>query len=187
MVRTLDFVTDLSGPAKVIQSGHVMFYSTDLRDRFRVLVTQNGAPASLADQTISGAVMRPDGETVTSGFTIEKETEGTGIAAITLPSECYAYPGTAYVVIHGSDSLGHPLTLLAAQVRVARVTSDVIVDPGDVVPSVAELLAQIEACEEATAAAVEFLDGAEDRIEALETILTCTDDGYGNITFGEGS
>ena len=42
MVRTLDFVTDLSGPAKVIQSGHVMFYSTDLRDRFRVLVTQNG-------------------------------------------------------------------------------------------------------------------------------------------------
>ena len=161
-VRTLDFRTELNSPAEIRKTEHVLIYSTVLRDRFRVLVTKDGTPASLTGQTIAGYVLRPDGATVVSGFTVEKETDGTGYAAIVLPAEAYAVPGNVIISIFASDSSAHILPLLAVRARVAKTTSDTVVDPGDSLPSVAELEALI-------AEAASTVTSLGPRVEAVES------------------
>lgn len=177
MVRTIDFSADLDRIAtRPVQTEHVLYYSTDLRERLRVTVTQGGTPVSMATQTISATALLADGSTIISGFETEKEVDGTGIVAVILPAAVYAVPGTVTITIYAADGSGHPLALLAVQARVLVTESESVIDPGDVLPSVTEL-------REIIAEAESTITTLTPRVEALErAALTFTDDGTGAIT-----
>lgn len=164
VLRTIDFTVAL-GELSIQSINHALLYSTDLRERFRVLVTKDNLPVSLADQTIAGYVLRPDGATVSSGFTIEKEVDGTGYAAVILPPEAYAIPGPAVITIMGLDASNHPLPLLAVRARVAQTVTDTVVDPGQTLPSITELQSIIASAQDDLADLADY----NDRITDLET------------------
>lgn len=74
------------------------------------------------------------------------------MAEIVLPAACYAVPGRFSLVINAK--LGDTInTIYWACGTVARSSTDAIVDPGNVIPSLDDLLDQIAAMEEATAKA----------------------------------
>jgi len=120
----------------------------------------------LLDGTVSGELVRPDGETV--ALTGEKGEEVRVINAdqggmcnatpcsVTLPQACFAYPGRVTLTIKLTD--GTTITqALSMSAVVVRTSTDVVVDPGEVVPDIGALQAAaaeaLDAAEAATAAA----------------------------------
>lgn len=119
----------------------------------------------LLDGTVSGELVRPDGETV--ALTGEKGDEVRVINAdqggmcnatpcsVTLPQACFAYPGRVTLTIKLTD--GTTITqALSMSAVVVRTSTDVVVDPGDVVPDIGAL----------QAAAAEALEAADDATDA---------------------
>lgn len=113
---------------------------------WRVTVLDGGEDASVSG-TVTGYFARPDGSTVPIVGALAGN-----VASVTLAQAVYAYNGAVIGVMRLTNDSG-TITLAIIQFTVRNPLTDTIVDPGHVVPSLAELLAQIEACEEATAAA----------------------------------
>lgn len=110
-----------------------------------VAVTQDHRAVELRG-TVTGYVTRADGATVI----VPGQLLGNR-AWLELPESAYAVPGYITIVIRNVD--GESRTVLAAcRVSVLRASSDAIVDPGHVIPSLEELLAQIDTMERATEA-----------------------------------
>lgn len=120
-------------------------------DRFGVEVYNDGAAYSLSDMTCVGYFIRSTGDTVTlSGGSASGITGN--VAWVTLPQTCYAKEGSFTLAIKVTGN-GATTTLRIVDGVVARTTTDSIVDPGNTIPSLSDLLAQIDAMEAATAAA----------------------------------
>jgi len=65
------------------------------------------------------------------------------VASVTLPEQCYTVPGSALLTINNiTDDAVVCIALIFCQV--ANNISDSAVDPGDVIPSVSQLIAEIE-------------------------------------------
>lgn len=114
---------------------------------FALVVTQGGEAASLSGVGCTGYFVRADGTTVAIVGTVSGST-----ALVTLPAACYAVQGRCKLSVNltkGNDI--H--TLLMVEGYIDRTRTDAVVDPGDVVPDIDELLAQIATMESATAAA----------------------------------
>ena len=118
--------------------------------------------------TVTGSVIRPDGGTVT--FLGEKDETTTEIVTpqgtfdatvcrITLPQAALAYPGRVNITIRLIDG-AEETTVLNVSAVVVRTDTGTAIDPGEVVPNLAELLAMIGDCEDATEAAQEAADHA---------------------------
>lgn len=73
-------------------------------------------------------------------------------AIVTLAQACYAFEGDLKGVMRLTLG-GKTVTLSVLTLMVRKVLTDAIIDPGNVIPSLEDLLAQIEAMETATAAA----------------------------------
>ena len=102
-----------------------------------VVVTDNGAPAELSG-SVSANVIRADGGTVAVNGTLDGNK-----AEVTLPQAAYAIPGAAAIIIKlTSDTT--VTTLAAIVVNVYRSSTETIVDPGIIIPSVQTLISQIE-------------------------------------------
>ena len=120
-----------------------------LADRFGVDVYRNGAAVDLTGASVIGYFIRATGDTVViNGGTVS----GGNRAYIDLPQACYAYEGQFTLAIKIVKS-GITGTMRIIDGTVNRTTTDTVIDPGSVVPDLTALLAQINACEEATAAA----------------------------------
>lgn len=120
-----------------------IFTADNQANRIGVIVTDGGESVSLSE-SVTGYVIRQDDATVvvTGGVT------GGNRAYIDLPTSAYVVPGLISIVIKvGTTTVG------ACCGNVTRSTTDTIVDPGHVIPSISELLAKIAACEAATTAA----------------------------------
>ena len=102
-----------------------------------VVVTDNGAPAELSG-SVSANVIRADGGTVAVNGTLDGNK-----AEVTLPQAAYVIPGAAAIIIKlTSDTT--VTTLAAIVVNVYRSSTETIVDPGTIIPSVQTLVSQIE-------------------------------------------
>lgn len=98
-----------------------------------------GEPASLAG-SVSANVIRADGTTVAVTGTLSGN-----LASVVLPQAAYAVPGVISIIIKLTDSKTGAVTTLGAVVSsVYRSTTDTVVDPGDIIPSVQTLIAAIE-------------------------------------------
>ena len=153
--------TDLQQIVKVQELEGQLFTADNQANLIGVIVTNKGAPATLTGGVL-GYVIRSDGETViVSGSLSENR------ASIILPASAYVKAGPIHIVI----KLGQT-TLAACTSYVGQSTTDTIVDPGHVVPSLEELLAQIENCRAATTAANTAATNANTKASAADTAAT---------------
>ena len=129
---------ELTAPVSVVFLPGNMFSMDNGGNIINVFVVQNGEPVALGG-SVSANVIRSDGTTVaiTGAFEGNK-------AYIILPQACYAVPGIIHIVMKITE--GTTITTIAAiTANVYQSSTDAIVDPGNLVPSVAALIAQIEA------------------------------------------
>lgn len=107
-------------------------------DRFGVKAYRNGVQENLSG-TCSGLFIRADGRTVTvTGGVVSGNT-----AYITLPEACYAIEGYFCLAIKITTA-NETMTVRIVDGMVSRTSTDVIVDPGTIIPSVDDLIAAIQ-------------------------------------------
>ena len=134
--------SDLKKPLTVKPLAGNLFSADNQGNLIGVEVMDGGSPAELSGG-VTGYVIRADGATLPITGTLEGNR-----ASIVLPASAYTVIGHVSIVIKvGSTTVG------ACTSYVYQTTTDAIVDPGRVIPSIEELLAQIEACIAATAGA----------------------------------
>ena len=109
-----------------------------LANRFGVRVLRNGEPESISG-TCSGYFIRPDGGTVVITGTISGNT-----AYVDLPQACYTYEGqfALAIKITSGSATG---TMRIIDGVVSNTTTDTLIDPGTILPSIESLIASIEA------------------------------------------
>ena len=142
--------SDLQRPLTVQTLTGVVFSADSQANVLGVEVLDGGAPAALSG-TVMGYIIRADGATVSVAGALAGSR-----ASIVLPQSAYAVTGPLDIVIkltQGSGSSPTVTTLGACRAYVQRSTTDTIVDPGHIIPSLEELLALIEPMEQGTAAA----------------------------------
>lgn len=140
------------------------FFSGDsLGNLVGVEVFDNGEPAPLSGSVV-GYVIRADGSTVVVPGTLAGNR-----ASIILPACAYNVYGIMSIVIKvGSVTVG------ACTVHVYRSTTDTLVDPEHVIPSIDLLIQMVEECEAAVAVKADKVTNAtNDHLAAL--------DSYGNL------
>ena len=150
------------------------------RIRFRTFQKHgNLAPLDLSETTITAHFIRPDdADVVITGV------GGAEWSYVDLPAACYVYPGLFKLLIR---AVGDEKTTSIAYItgRIDKPTTDTIIDPGETIPSLEELLAQIENCERATTAA----NTAAASVPGLiaETFSTSVAYSAGDYVYHEGS
>lgn len=159
---------DLAAPSRQ-RIGAAQFFMGDNDSHvFTALVADTDAPeAGLRAGTVSGTALRADGVTValegTKGADVQEVTFPNGITAqatpcsVTLPQAAFAVPGSLLISIKLTDGTT-ATTVLAISGTVIRTETDAAVDPGEILPDLAEL----------QAAAANALAAAEDATEAAE-------------------
>ena len=128
---------DLQRPVKVKYLDGNIFSADNDGNLVGVEVTNNGSPATLSG-SISGSIIRSDGATVaaTGSFSGNR-------ASIVLPQDAYLVPGVVSIII--KDTNGSQVTTLAVVVaNVYQSSTDTVVDPGTILPSIATLIAAID-------------------------------------------
>lgn len=139
--------TNLNALPEVYETPGYLFSADNQGNLFGTEIYQNGSPATGLTGTVTGYVIREDGGTVIVTGTLSGNK-----ASIILPTSCYTKVGQLNLVIKLVS--GSVVTTVAAfSTYVAESTTDTIVDPGHVIPSLDELLAKIDACDTATASA----------------------------------
>ena len=132
------FAQDLKKPVKVHYLDGNVFSVDNKGNLVGVEVFDNGIAANLSG-TVSGTVIRPDGATVGVSGTLSSNK-----AYIVLPQAAYALPGTISIVVKLTTET-ETTTLLAVVANVYMSSTDSIVDPGTIIPSVEALIAAIDA------------------------------------------
>ena len=133
---------DLDKMVQVVPLRGNVFTADNEANLIGVSVKKGGQPVALTGGC-NGYVIRQDGYTVAIAGTVSENK-----AYIVLSASCYVVPGRIDIVIKNGTT-----TLAACSGIVTRTTTDAIVDPGHLIPSIEELLAKIGDCEAATTAA----------------------------------
>lgn len=112
-------------------------------NRFGFRCLRNGVPVSLTGTAVVGHFMRADGNTVQLSGTVDEET-----AYVTLSQSCYAVEGqfTLTIKLSGGGVTG---TIRMVDGTVVNTTNGAVIDPGEVIPDLADYLAVVEDAEEA--------------------------------------
>lgn len=152
---------------------------------WRVTVTDNGAPASLTGVVPIGYFMRGyDGETVMQTGTISGN-----VISVTIPAEAYAYSGHVTAIIRINQG-GANMTIDAVAYEIGPNVTGEIIDPGDVIPGIDDLIAEIERMEADTAAAEAAVAQVNDKLAAFDVAIETFyphSGGVGNIVTVEGT
>lgn len=131
------FNQDLDTPVQIqVIQGNV-FSQDNYGNLIGIRCYKNGQAAALTG-SVSGVVIRPDGETVAIIGTLNGNA-----ASVTLPFAACAIPGLITVTI--KLTTGSTVTTLGCVIAtVYKSSTDTIVDPGTIIPSVSALIEQIE-------------------------------------------
>ena len=144
--RVIKKTVDLDAVQKVDQLEGPLYQLEESGHTFELTCLMDGAAASVSG-TVSGRFLRADETTVYFTGSLSGN-----VASITLPQSCYNVNGRfGLVVFISGDDVTTAIYAVAGSVY--RSTSDTIIDPTGEIPSLEELIAQIEACEDATDAA----------------------------------
>ena len=156
----LHYEAELNEGVKVTTLSPV-FCSGDIdAHSFIVKVMRNGKPVNLAGTTVRGFFIRPDNVTIT----LEGSVNADGEAVVTLSNACYNKQGRFQLVIRVTMA-GVISTVFCGIGGMLLTITDGFIDEDNVIPSLGDLLAQIDAMKEATAAALEAADRANEAAE----------------------
>lgn len=132
-----DLICNLNQPVNVTYLHGNLFSQDNAGNTINVFVMDNGEPATIGG-TVSANVIRSDGQTVAVSGAIEGNK-----AYVILPQACYAVPGVVHIIIKLTQNT--TVTTIAAIVaNVYMSTTDSVIDPGQVIPSIQALMALIE-------------------------------------------
>lgn len=127
------FNQDMKEAVKVRYLDGNVFSADSAGNLIGVNVFDGGSPASLSG-TVSGSIIRADGVTVFATGSLSGEK-----ASVVMPSAAYAVPGPISIVIKLTTG-GAVITLCAVVANVYQSSTDAIVDPGTIIPSVQALI-----------------------------------------------
>ena len=128
---------------------------------WQVSVQSGGSNAPISGN-VMGYFVRPDGNTVAVRGAISGN-----VASVTLAQACYAVEGDVQAVMRLTTN-DATVTLSALILPVRRYLTDSIVDPGRLIPSLEDLLAQIETMERSIAAADTAASNADSKAAAAQ-------------------
>ena len=132
------FNQDLKKPVKVQYIDGNVFSQDNYGNIVGVNVLSNGTEVDVGG-SVSANVIRSDGTTVA----ITGVSEGNK-AYVILPQSAYSVPGVISIIIKSTN--GSVITTLCAVVaNVYQSTTDTVIDPGTIIPSVQTLIADINA------------------------------------------
>ena len=134
-----------------------VFSQDNLGNLIGVHVFDDGEPAVLSG-TVSGNVIRADGGTVAVSGTLNRND-----CYIILPAAAYAIPGPISIIVKLSGG-GSDTTLCAVVANVYQSSTDAVIDPGTIIPSISALIAEIAA---AVATIPEDYSDLSDAIEVI--------------------
>lgn len=149
--QTVDLAEGLNGVS--VWPKALMVVGDDGAHEWRVEVLDDGRPAELSG-TVNGYFIRVDGVTIPIVGTLEGN-----IASVTLDATCYAYEGDLKGIMRVTDGQS-VVTLSALLFRVTYGTTDQVVDPGTIIPSLDSLLQQLENMRESSESANTAADRA---------------------------
>lgn len=133
--------------------------SSRVAHELRIRVQEGGKDADLSGFSAKLSVILPDRSSLMDED--NGKTEG-GTAVMPLPDICYSQAGEVRGVLYLADDSGGMLPVYAFVLLVFEDMTDIIVDPANIVPSIGELLAQMQAMREATKAAQDAVGAAND-------------------------
>ena len=136
----------LDAPITVDSLHGMTFTNESGAHQFVISAMQGGNPLALTG-SVSARFMRANNTTILLTGSVTG-----GKAVITLHQDCYNVPGRFQLAIFNTAS-GTTTCIYAAIGTVQRTVAGELIDSGEAVPDISELLAQIDACEQATAAA----------------------------------
>lgn len=175
-----EFITDLAKPPQLHTAAHQFAMGDNNAYTFTALVCNSGDPeAALLEGTVSGTALRPDGTTVAlegvksaavRQVTLSGQTLNATPCSVTLPQACFAYPGRVLVSIKLTEGTT-ATTVLAVTGTVIRTETDTAVDPGEILPDLAELQAAAADALAAADEARDVMDEAESVIESMPAIF----------------
>lgn len=113
----------------------------------KINVLDSGSPANLSGNGVAAYMMRSDGTTVSQTGSVSGNT-----ITISIQEAGLAVPGRVVMAVRAVNG-STKYTVAFAEFTAAQTRTDALVDPGHVVPSIDELLAQIQRMEQGTAAA----------------------------------
>lgn len=134
---SLNYICDLNQAVNVQYVNGNVFSGDNGGNTINVYVMDGGQPATI-DGTISAYVIRADGATVAVPGSLDGNR-----AYVTLPQACYAIPGPISIVIKITLN-GAVTTICAIVANVYRSSTDSVVDPGEIIPDINALIAEIE-------------------------------------------
>lgn len=146
-INVISATVDLAKGIQMVRLGRLFASNDKAAHTINVRVLDDGKIADLTGQTISAYFIRPDNATVTISGTLTDN-----VASVTLPSSCYANSGHFSIIIK-AVSTNVTTAIFWGDGTITRSTTDTIVDPENIIPSLEELLAQIAVMEQGTAAA----------------------------------
>lgn len=109
-----------------------------LANRFGIRLLRNGEAVSIGG-TCAGYFIRPSGDTVVITGTVSGNT-----VYVDLPQACYTYEGQFALAIKVTSGSATG-TMRIIDGVVANTTTDTLIDPGTIIPTIDALLASIEA------------------------------------------
>ena len=129
---------DLTQPVQVHHLPGNVFSQDNQGNIIGVEVFEDGVPATLSG-TVSANIVRSDGGTVAATGTLSGNK-----LSVALPAAAYAVPGIISIVL--KLTTGAIVASMLAVVAVVYASStDATVDPGTIIPSIQDLIAQIQA------------------------------------------
>lgn len=166
----INATVDLAKGIQLNRLGRLFASGDKAAHTFNVTVLNDGSAADLSGSTITGYFIRPDEATVTISGTL-----ASNVASITLPADCYIKTGHFSLIVKAISSNTNA-AIFFADGTVTRSTTDIIVDPSNIVPSLEELLSQLSAMQEGTTAANEAASSANLAAESASTAATAATD-----------
>lgn len=144
----MQYTIDLDAPLYKMPARTLLVEGDKLANALVVEVVRGKEPVDLAGLGVTGEMIRT-GEVMPLTGSISGNT-----ATLTLPQACYAVPGGFELqmrLVNTADGITRTILILSGKIE--RKGSGTIIDVGEVVPNLDDLLAQIDAMKQATAAA----------------------------------
>lgn len=145
---------DISKPIMRTDTGVLLASDDNLANRFGANILLNGQPIDIGTGTVKGYFIRPNGDTVF----IDGVANGNTVH-VDLPHECYAVNGSFSLAIKVTVE-GTTMTARVIDGYIRQTRTDAVVDPGEVLPSLEEVLAKVTEMEQATSDANTAADKA---------------------------
>lgn len=135
-VITIERTVDLDRLGRPEQAQGTLYQQEEQAHKFIISAKRNGQHVDLSG-TVSASFIRPDGVTVPLTGAIES-----GCATVTLDDQCYDVTGRFTLTIFTTDN-GASTAIYSMTGNVRMTETDAAVDPGTIIPSVANLINQI--------------------------------------------